>query len=75
MLRKTHCRYVALELRSCIGCKKVLLTAMSVDLHDCVKSTQGLGKGKATGRQLHWEFVVRRGDLQIYPEFIIDFEM
>merc|ERR1712217_227110 len=31
-------------------------------------NTKGAGKGKASGKQTHWEFVVSRGDLQAYPE-------
>ena len=33
----------------------------------------GKGKAKGKGKQVHWEFVVPRGDLQIYPELIIRF--
>lgn len=35
---------------------------------------KGMGKGKkGFERQIHWEFVIPRGDLQIYPEMIVRF--
>lgn len=48
-------------------------------LHDSVVACPGIpngkgkGKGKGQGSQLHWEFVVSRGDLQIYPELRVYF--
>ena len=38
---------------------------------------KGKGKGKRKGKdkQLHWEFVVQRGDLQAYPELLITLKM
>ena len=32
-------------------------------------------KGKGKGKQVHYEFVLARGDLQIYPEFIVVFSV
>ncbi len=36
--------------------------------------TGGFGLGGGAGLQTHWEFVVQRGDLQAYPELIIEIE-
>ena len=39
------------------------------------KSGKGKGKGKQQGEQVHWEMVIRRGDLQIYPELIVKLQV
>merc|ERR1712129_157773 len=46
--------------------------------HDSTVARPGTPKGRAKGKgkrphQIHWEFVVPRGDLQIYPELIVRF--
>jgi len=45
--------------------------------HDSVIARPGIKNGKSgsKGRQVHWEFVVPRGDLQIYPELIVKFKL
>jgi hypothetical protein len=44
-------------------------------LHNSTIAKLGISKGKGKGKQLHWEFVIERGDLQIYPEFIVTFDI
>merc|ERR1712151_1025441 len=39
--------------------------------YDSTLARPGTPKGKGKGKQLHWEFVVQRGDLQAYPELLI----
>ena len=47
--------------------------------HDSVVAQPGIpngkAKGKGKGKQVHYEFVLARGDLQIYPEFIVVFSV
>ena len=35
---------------------------------------KGKDKNKSKALQMHWEFVVPRGDLQVYPEYLIKFQ-
>eukprot|EP00927_Polykrikos_kofoidii_P050145 TRINITY_DN44076_c0_g1_i1.p1 TRINITY_DN44076_c0_g1~~TRINITY_DN44076_c0_g1_i1.p1 ORF type:complete len:554 (-),score=65.29 TRINITY_DN44076_c0_g1_i1:96-1757(-) len=49
--------------------------------HDSTVAKPGIpkghrkGAGKIYGQQLHYEFIVARGDLQLYPEFIVVFDV
>merc|ERR1711957_633057 len=45
--------------------------------HDSVIAIPGIPNGRngTGGRQLHWEFIVPRGDLQIYPELLVKFKL
>eukprot|EP00929_Paragymnodinium_shiwhaense_P043601 TRINITY_DN22414_c0_g1_i1.p1 TRINITY_DN22414_c0_g1~~TRINITY_DN22414_c0_g1_i1.p1 ORF type:complete len:570 (+),score=57.79 TRINITY_DN22414_c0_g1_i1:112-1821(+) len=45
-------------------------------LYDSIIAKPGIpnGKGGSKGSQLHWEFVIPRGDLQAYPELVIYFD-
>ena len=47
----------------------------SIVVQPGIPNRKGGVKGKGKGLQTHWEFVIPRGDLQIYPELIIKFSV
>ena len=63
MIELSGCTFVA-ELLGSVGApcgRRMLIQVVDV------------GKHLRQGRQTHWEFVVPRGDLQIYPALIVHF--